>query len=124
MITTNTVTHREFALAYARARELNPTIRDMTTPANKLPKDATYFLTPDRNSGYIITTDGTLCALFSNVRGRGDQLLNDAIADGAMRLNHYATDHLSNLYERHGFREVRREANWTPGRPDVVWREL
>lgn len=79
-----------------------------------------YFLTEDFDSGYAIRPTGELVMVFSRVKGRGDQLVASAVANGAYRLDCF-DGYLPELYKRHGFAEYDREANWTPGGPDVVY---
>lgn len=53
-------------------------------------------------------------------RGRGHLMMLAAIAAGARRLDCF-DGYLPPFYTRYGFRETAREANWTPGEPDVVF---
>jgi outer membrane protein assembly factor BamB len=69
--------------------------------------------------GYAIRPDGELVFVFSTVRGMGDTLVADAVRRGANYLDCF-DGHLVDLYGRHGFEVDHREANWTPGEPDVV----
>lgn len=78
------------------------------------------WLAPKNTGGYIVL-DGELLALHSVIRGQGDWLMNSAVHDGAVRLSCFDEPKLIALYNKHGFREVRRELNTTKGRPDVVW---
>ncbi len=114
---TAAVTYRA-ALAAARAGSAR--ISDATSEPSSLPADASYYLTDDKLSGYGITVDGDLIAVFSTVKGRGDALVTEAIARGAVTLDCF-DGFLPAFYARHGFTETRREANWTAGSPDVVY---
>jgi len=89
-------------------------------------KGTTLYLSPDKQSGYGLMPDGELVSVFSHPsvkkEGRGDVLVDEAVQQGANRLD--ATgEHLRRFYERHGFVEVRREPNWTEGGPDVIFME-
>ena len=78
---------------------------------------------PKATGGYIVL-NGELMGLWSEVRGRGNWLLDHAIADGAEVLSCFDIPHLVKLYRGRGFSDVRREANTKgPGFPDVIWME-
>jgi len=89
-------------------------------------KETKLFLMDDKNSGYGINPDGELISVFSHPsvsgEGRGDLLVSQAVQNGATYLDAVG-DHLRVFYERHGFEEVRREKNLTPGEPDVIFME-
>lgn len=38
-------------------------------------------------------------------------------------MDHFDIPRLNELYEGKGFREIKREPNWTQGEPDMVFRE-
>lgn len=117
------VDHSIFELAIADARQASRTIRDATSPSDEYPRfGADYYLTPDRLSGYGVVR-GTLIGLFSLVRGRGNALVAQAIADGATSLDCF-DGFLPTFYARHGFIEVGRELNWNENGPDIVYMEL
>lgn len=84
---------------------------------------AFYALAVDGLSGYVVREDGELTNVFSVERGRGAEILADAIAAGAVYLDCF-DGYLPTLYARHGFEVVSRVANWTPGGPDVVYMSL
>lgn len=111
-----------FKMAFEAAREASPIIRDSTSDMSGEPylTHSTYRLSLDGRSGYVVRPDGELVFVFSLERGRGNYLVGKAILDGATRLDCF-DGYLPSLYARHGFREVKREANWTDGGPDVVW---
>lgn len=90
-----------------------------TTPAAR---GTRYFLASDglESWGYAIRADGELVYVFSTTRGKGDAIVADAIARGAVYGDCF-DGHLTRLYSRHGFEVVSRVANWTPGEPDVVY---
>ena len=74
----------------------------------------------DHRGGFVVLS-GELIGLHHVDPGHGDWLMQHAVALGADRLDCYDIPHLIELYKRHGFREVLREANHTAGQPDVVW---
>lgn len=75
-------------------------------------------------AGYAIKPGGELVNLFNNggddTRGAGAWLVIDAIERGARHGDHF-DGWLTKFYRNLGFTQVRREANWTPGGPDVVY---
>ena len=92
-----------------------------------------FALKPDKDGIDIISVHNN-----SGVRGIGDELIDAAVRHGGTKLDHY-DGFLSDLYDRHGFKEVARfqwddkyvprdeEGNvlWNyerDGRPDVVYR--
>jgi len=114
-----------YSLALEAAWRTNPNIAASCTDYRDPDDigDAACYLSADRLSGYAIRADGELVGVFSAVRGRGDDLVRDAIRNGATRLDCF-DGYLPALYERHGFVETDREPNWTPGGPDVVYMTL
>lgn len=109
-----------FRRALRMARAESSKIMDATSDPDDFEQDARYYLTTDGGSGYGVTDDGELIGVHSLVKGRGDALVSHAIAHGATRLDCF-DGYLVTLYRRHGFGVTRREANWTPGGPDVVY---
>ena len=83
----------------------------------------TLFLSSDGLSGFAISFDGELTNVFSLVKGRGKVLMGYAIGYGANNLDCF-DGYLVPFYAQAGFIEVRREANWTVGQPDVVYMVL
>lgn len=93
------------------------------------------FLFDDAQAGFAIDrADGTIVNLFSVVPGRGKTLVGIAVEEGARKLDVYEGP-VSRLYERHGFKIVRRyafdiafaQAGWNVakhGTPDVLDMEL
>lgn len=75
------------------------------------------------NAGYVIAPGGELVGLYSSQRGHGDDLVSDAIANGAVHLDCF-DGYLVTLYQRHGFERVTSLPNWTPDGPDVVYMAL
>jgi len=94
---------------------------DSLSSIGELDKDARYYLSETGKSGFGITSDGTLIALHSTDKS-GRAAIKAAMKLGAYKLDCFA-GYLSELYAKFGFEVVRREPNWTPGGPDVVWME-
>lgn len=124
MATIHDVTRDAYTEALTSARAASELVASMTSPAWEVPYPdsygITYRLTADKRSGYYVTGDGYWGGLFSLTPGRGDALVADAIAHGALTLDCF-DGYLPTLYARHGFVETDRDANWTPGGPDVVY---
>jgi hypothetical protein len=76
----------------------------------------------DQVGGYVVL-EGELLGFHNIRRGVGEWMLRQAIKDGANRLDCFA-GHAESLYHKWGFREVLREANRTPGGPDVVFMRM
>lgn len=112
-----------FGILFEQAREISDTIRDATSTFEISGDDSTYRVSLDGMSGYVVRSDGELVYVFSRVPGRGAAMIERAIADGATYLDCF-DGYLPTFYARHGFVETRREANWTPGEPDVVFMSL
>ncbi|RLD64903.1 MAG: hypothetical protein DRI84_07910 [Bacteroidetes bacterium] len=49
--------------------------------------------------------------------------MTEAIRSGTKKMDHFDIPRLNELYEGKGFREIKREPNWTQGEPDMVFRE-
>ena len=73
--------------------------------------------------GFIIKPDGELVGVFSSIPGRGDALVSAALNSGATHLDCF-DGYLTKFYGRHGLVEYKREPNWTPGGPAVVFMGL
>lgn len=114
-----TVDHVTFANSFGAARDAFDHIRDATSDFCSV-KGTRYYLTDDYESGFAIRKDGELVFVFSTVKGRGNALVRAAVRRGATHLDCF-DGYLPTLYGRHGFVETRREPNWTPDGPDVVW---
>lgn len=119
----NRVSRLQFAQAFARARRRDARVREATCKPSELPLDAAFHLSDDGLSGFAINEGDELVALFSLIKGRGEALVLAAIDAGAARLDCF-DGFLPRFYERFGFTEERREPNWTPGEPDVIWMRL
>jgi hypothetical protein len=113
-----------YIAALTAAQAADSRIAGATTPAADLDlTGARVFLTADANTGYAIKASGELVGVFSVIKGRGDAIVSDAILNGASALDCF-DGYLPTFYARHGFVVVAREANWTPGEPDVVFMAL
>lgn len=106
-----------FCAAFDRAREASDRIREATSEY-RFADRIEHYLYVDGKAGFAIL-EGRLCYVFSLVPGRGDDLVDVAVQRGADRLDCF-DGYLPRLYSRHGFVVTTREANWTPGGPDVV----
>lgn len=116
--------HFDYTVFLGMAREESERVREATSPIEEMPRDADYFLSHDRKSGYGVTLNGELIGLFSLVPGRGKGMVQEAIdMDGARRLDCF-DGFLPEYYKQFGFVEYLREANWVEGGPDVVYMEL
>ncbi|MEU9795046.1 hypothetical protein AB0E27_31415 [Streptomyces sparsogenes] len=115
---------QEYTIALAFARIVSERIAGATSKPQEMPRGARYYLTADLQSGFGVASDGTLIGLFSTVKGRGEDMVWDAVQHkGATRLDCF-DGFLPKYYERFGFVETERAANWTPGEPDVVFMAL
>lgn len=121
MIEWHEVSHLTFGIIFEDARLRSDQIREATS--EDVPEGRSCFLSEDLLSGFVISEDGELTNVFSLERGRGDALVTAAIDHGASHLDCF-DGYLPTLYARHGFVETSREANWTPGQPDVVFMAL
>jgi hypothetical protein len=114
----------EYTAALDWARSGSKRITEATSKPSELPRGARYYLTNDFQSGFGVASDGTLIGLFSTVKGRGEDLMWDAVTHkGAKRLDCF-DGFLPEYYKRFGFVETERVANWTAGEPDVVFMSL
>ncbi|QDP44281.1 acetyltransferase [Streptomyces phage Celia] len=123
MIEMYRTTRTHYGMALTAAREFSERIAGATSKIEDMPADARYFLSWDLRSGYGITKEGTLIGVFSIERGRGHDMIKDAISKGADNLDCF-DGFLPGYYQKFGFRETHREANWTEGEPDVVFMAL
>ncbi|WJN62617.1 hypothetical protein [Streptomyces phage phiScoe1] len=111
----------EYTAALDWARTSSERIADATSKPAEMPRGARYYLTADFQSGFGVAKDGTLIGLFSLVKGRGEDMVWDAVLHrGASKLDCF-DGFLPEYYKRFGFVETERVANWTPGEPDVVF---
>ncbi|AXQ61131.1 acetyltransferase [Streptomyces phage Hank144] len=118
------VHHAIYIGALRQARRQSQLIADATSAPHEMPRSHTYYLTDDFQSGFGVAQDGTLVGLFSLIKGRGEDLVWDAILHhGATKLDCF-DGFLPDYYKRFGFVETERVPNWTPGEPDVVFMSL
>lgn len=80
------------------------------------------FVSNDGNNGFMLSSSGDIQNLFS-LNHRGRESLLEAIRQGGKTLDCF-DGFLPKYYAQFGFVEVGRDANWTPGDPDVVYMEL
>jgi hypothetical protein len=99
-------------------------IKSATSPIAEYPRDngVTYYLSEDKFSGYGVN-GGELIAVFSIPKGRGDELIQSAISNGATHLDCF-DGYLPAFYTRNGFTEYNRVDNWIAGGRDVVYMRL
>lgn len=109
---------RVFQNAFAYARATSFQVAAATSPAETA-EGGEFHLSIDGLSGYRVSA-GELTHVFSTVRGRGADLVEDAIASGAKYLDCF-DGYLPQLYSRFGFKETKREQNWVASEPDVVY---
>jgi hypothetical protein len=112
-----------FRLVLAAARAASQQIADATSSPSEIPDGGRYFAAEDARSGFAVVNGDEIVGVFSTERGRGSEIVTEAVAAGGTHLDCF-DGYLPSLYGRHGFAEVRREANWTPGEPDVVYMAL
>lgn len=118
------VSPRDYKESLKRIQSLYKIIRDNTTPWDEIDlTDTECFIAGfPAYMGFAVRDNGELIGLFSAINGKGDLLLKEAIKRGARHLDCF-DGYLPTFYARHGFIEVRREANWTEGEPDVIYME-
>lgn len=119
------VSRDTFKRFFEEARRVSPIIRESTSSMDGEPylTHSTYRIALDGRSGYVVRPDGELVFVFSLEPGRGRGIVERAKRDGAVYLDCF-DGYLVDFYGRHGFVEVKRVANWTPGEPDVVYMSL
>lgn len=117
------VSAQAFLATLRLARSLSARIEAATSSPDEITGNVSFVLADDGLSGYGVTDEGTLVAVFSLIPGRGDALVLSAIENGATNLDCF-DGYLPTLYGRHGFTETGRVPNWTPGAPDVVFMSL
>lgn len=118
------VEHIEFYRALLSAASARPEVRNSLAfyPLEDYAK-MSVFLSEDGKSGYAVTEKAKLVNVFSSERGRGDELVESAKAQGARHLKAF-DGYLPGFYAKHGFEEASREANWLDGGPEVVTMKL
>lgn len=85
------------------------------------------FMLDGHDAGYALKSDGEFVNLFNNgpreqTKGAGPWLVLHAIEQGATHGDHF-DGFLTGFYRKLGWKETKREKNWTPGGPDVVFME-
>lgn len=118
----HSVNANRFANHYEHAYRRDVRMQACCTPPDEVNwKENSYFLAPDGNSGYAIKDIADeLCLVFSQFKGRGDSIVTDAIARGAVCLTCF-DGYLPTLYGRHNFKVVERQPNWQgSGHPDFL----
>lgn len=120
------VSKSQFVEVYYHARLSSELIANATSPASEVADGTSeadqFYLDNAGRYGFIVKADGELIAVFSMLRGIGSKLVQLAIEKGAKRLDCF-DGYLVGFYQRNGFMEVARVANWTEGEPDIVFME-
>lgn len=124
MVTYWPVEYSEYAADLKAAREQSPRVKEATTPPEDMPTDALYILSEDGKSGYGVTSGKELIGLFSLIKGRGGEMMFDAINLDEVQYLDCFDGFLPSHYEQYGFVEYKREPNWTEGGPDVVYMRM
>ncbi|MGW8953482.1 hypothetical protein [Streptomyces sp. NPDC055709] len=118
------VHHALYIGALRSARRQSELVAGATSKPDEMPRSHKYYLTEDFQSGFGVALDGTLVGLFSLVKGRGEDLVWDAVTHkGAKKLDCF-DGFLPEYYKRFGFVETERIPNWVQGEPDVVFMAL
>ena len=108
-------TKKQFIKAFNKASLLNPMIKQMCST----PERGKFYI----GKGYGFAIDkGELLYVFSSVKGKGDIIMQYAIKKGARLLDCF-DGYLVDFYTRYGFKEYKRELNWTKGEADIVYME-
>ena len=107
-----------FESAFNLARQV-PQIAEATSTFEDKP-GTRYFLTGGDASGFAVRANGELVYVFSVFKGRGDDIVDCAVTNGARHLDCF-DGYLTELYARNGFVVSHREPNWAAGGPDVVY---
>jgi hypothetical protein len=117
------VTGKEFQSNLKRVQDKYSYIKQATTPWSEIDLASNFFIAGcPAFMGYAISENGELTSVFSCIKGKGDIIMQDAIQNGARHLDCF-DGYLPSFYQKHGFKETRREQNWTAGQPDVVYME-
>ena len=117
------VTGKEFQSSLKRVQDKYSYIKQATTPWNEIDLSSNFYIAGyPAFMGYAISENGELTSVFSCIKGKGDTIMQDAIQNGAKHLDCF-DGYLPSFYQRHGFKEVRRELNWTAGQPDIIYME-
>lgn len=117
------VTIRAFLAAIEAARSVNHLVKLATSALSYEDLEGCeLYLSGDGLSGFGIR-QGELINVFSSVQGRGDSLVKMAKILGANHLDCF-NGYLVSFYQKAGFIEYKREANWIEGEPSVVYMSL
>ncbi len=83
------------------------------------------FMNHEGTVGAAVSPEGDIQSVFNNsgVKGAGGAAIAHAKAVGGQKLDAF-DGKLPSIYKAHGFVEDRREKNYTPGGPDVVYMKL
>ena len=73
-------------------------------------------------NGFVIAPDGDIQNVFS-ANHRGAESMRVALLFGGTKLDCF-DGFLPKFYSQFGFVEYKREPNWTPGGPDVVYMQI
>lgn len=118
------VTFSTFKNALIHAQCLQVKIKENTLTPYELEarKYSTRYcvLSTDERSGFIVTHEHELIAVFSRVPGRGKDIVSLACRLGANKLDCF-NGYLVKLYSQFGFFEYKREKNYNEGVPDVIY---
>lgn len=80
------------------------------------------WLSDKSHCGFAITPDREIISVFSCAAGDGTRLLNFAKTQyDELHLNCYNTTFLRNFYQKNGFKVLRQEPSWFPGKRDVIF---
>ena len=110
------------SIEHARGHMTNRQSLCVSTFSTAEYRHAQLYLSHDNCSGYAIFAGGELRSVFSCVKGRGAQLLDSAIANGATWLECF-DGFLSQLYSNAGFVEVARYT-FDPALAPTGWDQL
>jgi hypothetical protein len=93
-----------------------------TSAEDLVKNNAKIYLSEDEQNGFIISKYGDLQNVFSR-NHKGKESIKLALENGAETLDCF-DGFLPKYYEQFGFKEYKREKNWVPGEPDVVYMRL
>jgi hypothetical protein len=115
---------RMYDVCLRSARNTSELVAGATSKPEEMPADGTYYVSDDLMSGFGVQTDGTLIGVYNLIKGRGVDMVWEAVLHyGADRLDCF-DGFLPVYYKQFGFVEYERAPNWTPGGPDVVFMQL
>lgn len=118
-LTFNRVSPGQFRASLVRAIDSSPYHRENIDLKDSYEGDECWL---GGQSGFAVTPDREIISVFSCAAGEGSQLLSFARAQyDELHLNCYNTTFLRNFYQKNGFRILRQEPNWIPGKRDVLF---